>query len=258
MDWGAGHYETIADQLLPAAVAVVDDAGVRRDERVLDLGCGTGNAALIAAERGASVTGVDPAPRLLDVGRERVAALGLRAEFVTGDAAAIPVADDAADLVLSVFGVNYAPDAGPAAAEIARVTAPGGRVVFSAWIPDGAIAQAGRERATAIAHADGQGDRPPPFAWHDVAAVGKLFGPHGFKLQCREHELAFTAESPEAFAAIEFERQPIWVNARPALEAAHTREATERRVIEILRAGNEDPDAFQVTSRYRVFTAARG
>lgn len=257
MDWGAGHYETIADQLFPAAEAVVADAGVRAGERVLDLGCGTGNAALIAARLGASVTGVDPAPRLLDVGRARAVEADLRIEFLTGDAGAIPVADGATDLVLSVLGVIYAPDAEAAAAEIARVTAPAGRVVFSAWIPEGALAQAGRARAVAIARAAGHGDPSPPFPWHDPDAVGELFGAHGFAVASHEHHLAFTAESPEAFAATEFERQPIWVAGRRALDAAQARTAVEQRVIEILRAANESPGGFRVTSRYRVFTAAR-
>ena len=164
MDWGAGHYETIAAQLLPAAATVVDHAAVRAGQRALDLGCGTGNAALIAAQRGAIVTGVDPAPRLLEVGRQQARALGLGIEFAVGDAAAIPVADRSIDLVLSVFGVIYAAAAQAAVDEIARVTAPAGRVVFSAWLPEGALAGAGRERTTAIARAAGEDGRPPPFA----------------------------------------------------------------------------------------------
>jgi SAM-dependent methyltransferase len=255
VDWGAGHYETTAAQLLPAAATVVDDAGVRAGERALDLGCGTGNAALIAAQRGAIVTGVDPTPRLLDVGRQQARALGLGIDFAVGDAATIPVADASIDLVLSVFGVIFAPDAQAAAQEIARVTAPGGRAVFSAWLPGGPLARAGRERTTAIARATGEDGRPPPFPWHDPVAVGELFGAHGFAVEHRSHELGFTAESPEAFATREFEDDPRWIAGRAALEAAQAREAVERRVTEILRTANEDPRAFRVTSRYLVFTA---
>ncbi|HKN93646.1 MAG TPA: class I SAM-dependent methyltransferase, partial [Thermoleophilaceae bacterium] len=60
-DWGLGTYERTAEQLMPAAQAVVASAAPAAGERVVDVGCGTGNAALIAAERGARVTGVDPA-----------------------------------------------------------------------------------------------------------------------------------------------------------------------------------------------------
>ena len=108
-----GRYEKTAEQLLPAARLVVDRAAPAAGERVVDVGCGTGNAALLAAARGASVIGVDPAPRLLDVARAQALAQGVDATFVEGDAAAIPLSDGEADVVLSVFGVIFAPDAPP-------------------------------------------------------------------------------------------------------------------------------------------------
>lgn len=74
LDWSLGNYEHTAAQLLPAARVVVDRAAPAAGERVADVGCGTGNAALLAAARGARVTGVDPAPRLLEVAREQAAA----------------------------------------------------------------------------------------------------------------------------------------------------------------------------------------
>jgi 2-polyprenyl-3-methyl-5-hydroxy-6-metoxy-1,4-benzoquinol methylase len=74
MDWSLGHYEHTAAQLMPAARVVVDRAAPAEGERVVDVGCGTGNAALLAAARGARVTGVDPAARLLEVAREQAAA----------------------------------------------------------------------------------------------------------------------------------------------------------------------------------------
>jgi len=61
LDWSIGNYEHTADQLMPAARLVVDRAAPAPGERVVDVGCGTGNAALLAAARGARVTGVDPA-----------------------------------------------------------------------------------------------------------------------------------------------------------------------------------------------------
>src|SRR3954469_15601168 len=99
LDWGTGNYERTADQLLPAARLVVDRAAPAAGERVVDVGCGTGNATLLAAARGARVTGVDPAGRLLEVAREQAARGKLEADFVKGDAAAILLADGEADLV---------------------------------------------------------------------------------------------------------------------------------------------------------------
>jgi len=138
-DWGAGRYEDTAAQLEPAARAVVQYGAPAAGEHVIDIGCGTGNAALLAAERGAKVTGIDPAPRLLEVAARRAAALGLEAQFVRAEAAALPIEDGAADLVVSVFGVIFAPEPRAAAAEMVRVTAPDGRIVLTAWNPSGAV-----------------------------------------------------------------------------------------------------------------------
>src|SRR6202158_4550227 len=77
LDWGVGHYETTAGQLNPVSVAAVERAGISAGDRVVDVGCGTGNAALLAALRGARVTGVDPAARLLGVARVRAEESGV-------------------------------------------------------------------------------------------------------------------------------------------------------------------------------------
>jgi ubiquinone/menaquinone biosynthesis C-methylase UbiE len=114
---------------------VVTRSAPASGEHVLDVGCGTVNAAPLAAERGATVTGVDPAPRLLEVARRESAARGLDATFAVGEAAALPLGDGETDVALSIFGVIFAPDARAAAAEIARVTAPARRIMLSAWIP---------------------------------------------------------------------------------------------------------------------------
>lgn len=93
LDWGIGHYETTAEQLFPAARAVTESAAIRPGEHVLDLGCGTGNAALLAAGHSGEVTGVDPAPRLLEVARARAASAGKKVTFLPGEAASLPVSD---------------------------------------------------------------------------------------------------------------------------------------------------------------------
>ena len=182
-DWGSGHYERTAAQLAPTAGVVVERAAPEASERVLDLGCGTGNAALLAAARGAIVTGVDPAARLLEVARGRAAESGLDITFALGDAAAVPMESGSVDVVLSVFGVIFAPDPVAAAAEMARITAPRGRIVLSAWLPGGAVGEVVRmARETAMAALDAP-PAPAPFAWHDQDTLSGLLAPHGFSVQ---------------------------------------------------------------------------
>jgi SAM-dependent methyltransferase len=257
MDWSLGRYEHVAEQLLPAAVAVVEQAAPGRGEYVVDVGCGSGNAALLAAERGARVTGVDPAERLVEVASAQAAERGLEAEFVTGEAAALPIPDGAADAVLSVFGAIFAPDARAAAAEMARITAPTGRIVLSAWIPGGAlgeVARVGREAAAAAGAPTGGG---PPFAWHDSSALSDLLGPHGFSVSIREESIAFSAASPSELLDGELRNHPLWVAGHELLERRGELEATRARALKILETRNEDPDAFRATSEYVIATARR-
>jgi SAM-dependent methyltransferase len=257
MDWGVGNYERTAAQLLPAATTVVDAVTPAEGETLVDLGCGTGNAALIAARRGARVTGVDPAPRLLEVAAAQARAEGLAIEFVEGDAAAIPLADGAVDVLVSVFGVIFAPDAEAAAAEMARVAAPDGRLAISAWIPEGAISEAARAGREAVAAALGTPAGPPPFAWRDPEAMSSLLGEHGFTVTTTEHSIAFTAESPRAWLEQEAREHPLRIAGAAVLEPRGELEAVRARTLEIYEAGNEDPDAFRVTSRYVIATARR-
>lgn len=258
VDWSIGHYEHTAAQLLPAARVVVERAAIAAGEHVVDVGCGTGNAALLAAERGARVTGVDPAARLIEVAREQAAARRLDATFATGTAAELPLADGAADVVLSVFGVIFAPDPAAAAAEMARVTAPAGRIVLSAWIPEGAISECARAAGETVRRAAGAPPGPPPFAWHDRDALAALLAPHGFAaVDVVEERHPFTGASPRAYLATELESHPMSVAGRAILEPRGEAEALRERLLAILEAGNEDPAAFRVTSRYVVATARR-
>jgi SAM-dependent methyltransferase len=254
-DWGLGRYELTAARLMPAARAVVERAAPAAGEHVLDVGCGTGNAALLAAGCGAEVTGVDPAPRLLEVARQAAAARGLGARFALGEAAALPLADSEADVVLSVFGVIFASDPHAAAAEMARVTAPGGRIVLSAWIPSGGIYEAVRAAEEAVRNALGAPAGPPPFRWHERTALTELFAPHDFEVSLDEDRLAFTSTSPQAYVD-EQEHHPLAVAGQAVLSSRES-DGVRERMLAILAAANEDPNAFRVTSRYVVATARR-
>jgi SAM-dependent methyltransferase len=261
VDWDLGSYEAIAAQLEPAAEAVVERAAPQSGELVLDIGCGTGSAALLAARRGAQVVGVDPAPRLLDLAVERAEDDELDARFVLGQAEKLRFDDRSFDAAVSNFGVIFAADASVAAHELARVLRPEGRAVLSAWLPEGALAEVARLRARLLAEADAAPpvDSPPrpPFAWHDPDALAELFGPLGFSVAVQEHELAFTAPSPREFLDSELGDHPVWVGAQPLLQARGEWEQARAEVLEIFGRANERPEGFQITSRYAIATLGR-
>jgi SAM-dependent methyltransferase len=258
VEWDHGRYEVIAKQLLPAAEVVVDRAAPTGGDRVLDLGCGTGNAALLAAERGATVTGVDPAERLVSVAAAEANDRGLDVRFLVGDAADLPMSDDSVNVVVSVFGVIFAPDAERAAREIDRVTAPGGRAVLSAWVPDGTMFRAVRLMRETIGPLLDEPPPPQPFAWHEQAALEGLFGPRGFSVTVQGHDLPFNAASPEVFVQTEEENHPLAVRARPAVVEAGLADELREGMIRIYSEGNEDQSGFRVTSRYVVAELVRG
>lgn len=257
LDWGLGRYESTAEQLLPAARVVVETAALRPGERVVDLGCGTGNAALLAAACGAQVTGVDPAARLLDVARGRAASEGAKIAFLSGEAASVPVGDAGADVIVSVFAVIFAPDAVAAAAEMSRVVTAEGRIILSAWIPHGTIFELTSAAGEAVRQALGAPPPPQRFAWHDRDALSDLFGPHGFAVELEEHNLSFTAPSPAAYLDQEFRDHPMAVAGLAVLEELGQAQALRDRLLQMLTAGNEDPAGFRTTSRYIVATARR-
>jgi ubiquinone/menaquinone biosynthesis C-methylase UbiE len=128
----------MAPNLLPATARPVNAASVDPGDRVLDVGCGTGNVALTARREGADVVGLDLAPRMLDLARDSAALAGYTdLDWLEGDVEHLSFAADSFDVVCSNFGHVFAPDPGAAASELCRVTQSGGRIAFTAWSPNG-------------------------------------------------------------------------------------------------------------------------
>jgi SAM-dependent methyltransferase len=251
VDWGAGRYETTAAELAPAAEAVVERAGIAAGDDVVDIACGTGNAALLAAARGARVIGVDGAPRLLAVARERARAQGLDVDLREGDLLALPVDDGAADVVLSVFGLIFARDPVQGLREIARILRPEGRALVTAWVPagpiDGMLTAMGRivQRVS---------NQPPPerFPWSDAAAVASAATEAGLVLAATTPaELAIRAASPDAYVDAGMEH-PMAIAMRPLVERAGVDDEIRAATTSVLHEGNEDPNGFLVHSPYVV------
>lgn len=255
VDWSVGRYETTAAQLLPAAEVIVRSAALRPGERVLDLGCGTGNVALLAAGQGARVIGVDPAMRLLEVAHARTAAEHKDVTFLRGEAATIPADDGCVDVVISAFAVIFADPA--AAAEVSRVLTPRGRFVLSAWLPSGAIAQVNALVRETVREATDAPPAPRRFAWHDPDALAPLLAQYGFRVEAEQQNLTFTAASAQEHLDTEIRNHPFAVTGFAILERLGKADALRARLLKILEEGNEATTGFQVTSPYLLAVARR-
>jgi SAM-dependent methyltransferase len=252
VDWGAGSYETSAGiELAPAAETVVEAARIEPGEDVIDLACGTGNAALLAAGAGARVVGIDGAARLLEVAAERAHADGVALDLRRGDLLALPAPDASADVVVSVFGVIFAADAAAALGEISRVLRPGGRVLLSAWVPEGPI----DEMLVAIGRIAARATGAPPqprFAWSDPSALGPVAAAGGLELHATTtHRLPIEAISPEAY--IERNRaHPMALAGEQLARKAGIADEIYEAQLAVLRGANEVSDGFRVHSPYAV------
>jgi SAM-dependent methyltransferase len=257
-DWGVGHDERTAQLLLPAAQVLVDAVGPLAGQRVLDVGAGTGNAALLAAEAGADVTAVDPSPRLLSVAADAARQRGLHLRCEVGQASALPVDDGAFDCVLSSFAVIFAPDADAAVAEVARVLRANGRVALTAWLPGGALGALASTAQELVRAATGAPQPAPGFPWDDGAAVTQLLGRHGLSTTAvSEHELVLTDTSPEAYLDAELRSHPLAVAGFELLRRAGTADAARERLLQVLVEHNQDATGFRSSSRYVVHVARR-
>jgi SAM-dependent methyltransferase len=194
--WSSGDYHMIGTQILIVSELLIEALDVHSTERVLDVATGSGNAALAAARRGCSVIGLDYVPALLDRARRRSEAEGIIAEFVEGDAEALPYADGAFDVVSSVFGAMFAPNQEQTAAELARVTRSGGRIGIVAHTPDGFI---GHLFKTIGKHVPPPAGLQSPILWGTEVRLRELFGDAVADLTAVKRTYVFRDRSPESW-----------------------------------------------------------
>jgi ubiquinone/menaquinone biosynthesis C-methylase UbiE len=139
--WSSGDYAVIGTTLQIVGETLSEAADIRAVDTVLDVAAGNGNATLAAARRFATVVSTDYVPELLERGRRRAEAEGLRGvTFEVADAEQLSYRDSQFDVVLSTFGVMFAPNHRRAAAEMLRVCKP---AVASRW-------RAGRPRGSSV------------------------------------------------------------------------------------------------------------
>ncbi len=230
-DWGIGEYEIFAPSLVPAAEHLLRLAAPHSGERAIDLGCGNGNVTVPLAQAGPAVTAVDPSLRLLGLATEAVRRAGHDVRPVQAGAEALPLPDGDADLIVSNFGLIFCPEPEAAFAELARVLAPGGRLLYTAWLPEGAIGEiAKRMRAATTDPAISSpraafvgapaGDGPPPVLWHDPATFAHLVPGGADAISAHEGEALFPAGSPDEWFTQMERHHPMWLAAQQAIDPA--------------------------------------
>ena len=195
--WGTGEYQNVTETIADVHGRVVEGLVPQPGERSLDLACGTGAVAELAAQSGATVTGVDLAPALLETARARTAERGLAIDYVEGDCENLAMIDDASfDVVASTCGIMFAPDHQATARELARVTRPGGRIGLANWEPEGGLHAMFKMMAPfAPPPPEGAGS---PFAWGDEAHVRELLG-DAFELEFEHDVSTLDLPSGEAY-----------------------------------------------------------
>ena len=197
--WAMGNYPTVVtDVVAPLGPILVDVAGIKPGDVVLDVAAGSGNAAIPAARAGARVIASDLTPELLETGQKLAAEAGVQLTWETADAEALPYGDDEFDAVLSCLGVMFAPHHQTSADELIRVCRPGGTIGLLSWTPSGFI---GQMFATMRPYAapPPPGAQPPPL-WGSEDHVRELLGDRVEQVRTETRTLRVTHyTSPEAF-----------------------------------------------------------
>jgi SAM-dependent methyltransferase len=188
--WTAGDFLPVARSYAPGARAFVAQLALRPGEWVLDVACGAGNLAIPAAEAGARVIGIDIAPYLIAHARLAARAAGCVITFEVGDAEALTFADDRFQTTVTMFGAMFADRPERVAAELLRVTRPGGRVAMANWTPEGLVGQFLSAHTTAVPAPSGV---PSPLQWGREDVVRERFGDRVASVRCtrRMMELQF-------------------------------------------------------------------
>lgn len=197
--WGVAgsNYEGFSAHFADALSHCVQRLAPRAGEAVLDVATGTGWTARLAAARGASVTGLDFSEELVASAREIAEQQALDITFEVGDAQALPYADSRFDAVISTFGVIFAGDPTQAAAEIARVCRPGGRLALAVWARNGTVATLAREVLAKFSPPPPDPPPPSPFDWGTAARLQQLLGAD-FELKVEEASTVLREPSGDA------------------------------------------------------------
>ena len=233
--WMAGDYDRFSRYMEGSAREFYERLSVLRGGKWLDVACGSGQLALMAARDGLDVTGVDIVRNLVECARSRAREEGLHARFEEADAEALPFDDAEFDVVTSLIGAMFAPRPDIVAAELLRVCKPGGVIAMANWTPQGFVGQMFKTVSKFIAPSG----MPSPVLWGDETTVTERFGLGLSDLRLVRRHYTFTYDFPpvavvelfrryygpinQAFAALDGHGRDRLRAELEALWAAHNR-----------------------------------
>jgi SAM-dependent methyltransferase len=241
--WSTGNYAVVGTTLQIVGENLCEALDLHAGASVLDVAAGNGNATLAAARRWCEVTSTDYVPSLLEAGRTRAQADGYEIRFQEADAENLPFPDASFDAVMSSFGVMFTPDQEKAAAELARVCKPGGKIGLANWTPESFIGQVFKTIGKYIPPAPGV---KSPALWGTKDRLQELFGSSAQEIQVDTRQFTFRYRSPEhfleifrtyygpmnkAFAALDGERQVAFSRELFSLMESRNRSGDETLVL---------------------------
>jgi len=196
--WASGDFAVIGTTLQIVGEMLCEAVDLRSGETVLDVAAGNGNATLAAARRFAHVTSTDYVPTLLERGRRRAEAEGLDVTFEVADAEALPYPTASFDVVVSTYGVMFAPDHAKSSSELLRVCRLGGRIGLACWTPEGFLGDMFRTMAK---HVPPPAGVQSPLLWGKPDHIQTLFAAATAITNTRR-TFAFRYESAEHFVHV--------------------------------------------------------
>ncbi len=229
--WKGGDYFISSRHLQWVSETLCEAMDVHAADRVLDIACGNGNASLSAARRGCHVTGIDIARELLEQAGERARAEHVDPEFLVGDAERLPFDESSFDVILSTFGVMFAPDRQRALSELLRVLKPGGKIGLATWWSntDVRISEVfARYQSPALTEL-------PPNPWTSEEGLQGLFRDALGSLHITPMQVMYRFATPAAYADAMLARYPPWKRFADSLEPGNFEKLKRDLIKEVVR-----------------------
>jgi SAM-dependent methyltransferase len=240
--WASGNYAIIGTTLQIVGESLCEAVDLRADSNVLDAAAGNGNCSLAAARRWCDVTSTDYVPTLLEEGRRRAEADRLPIRFQEADAERLPFDDASFDVVLSSFGIMFAPNHARVASELARVCRSNGRIGLANWTPTGFV---GRLFAVVGRHVPPPAGLTPPARWGTTDHLQELFGSSASAIHANARMFTFRYRSPAHWIEV-FRDWYGPVHKAFASLPAEGQAALERDLLELIATFNVSGDSTMV------------